>query len=273
MTLHELLDTHYGENGGQALRRMLGGGASVHHRDGELAETPLHVAARRRRLDAVGILLDHGAEIDATNRAGKTAYAHAVRRTFTEVAELLRKRGANTFLSEADHFALAVTERRFEDAGAILDTDPRVARTGNSEEDRLLSDIAGRNDARAVRFLIDAGAPLDVPGLDDGTPLHVAAWFGQPENTRLLLEAGAPLEVWDSVHESSPLGWAVHGSRYSGGADVRQDAYVEVTEQLLRAGASLHHPDTPESDAFIRRLLDDASPRVREVLERHIART
>ncbi len=30
---------------------------------------------------------------------------------------------------------------------------------------------------------------------------------------RLLLDAGAPLDVFDRVQESSPLGWAAHGSR------------------------------------------------------------
>jgi hypothetical protein len=51
--------------------------------------------------------------------------------------------------------------------------------------------------------------------------LRQAAWFGQPDNARRLIDAGAPLDVLDATHEGSPIGWAVHGSRYSGGAEKR----------------------------------------------------
>ena len=35
---------------------------------------------------------------------------------------------------------------------------------------------------------------------------------------------------------------------------------------LLNAGSSLHYPGEPESDAYIQRMLRDASPRVRKLL-------
>lgn len=265
--LHELLDVGYGADGAEALRRMLDDGADPNLRQGEQSETALHVATRRRRADAVEILLDRGAEIDARNAGGKTAYAHALRRGFREVAELLRSRGADTALSEPDRLAVALSGDDLDGARAILAAHPGAARTGNPEEDRLLADVAGRNDTRPVELLIDAGADLTAPGLDSGTPLHQAAWFGQPDNARLLIDAGAPLDVFDAVHESSPLGWAVHGSRYSGGARQRQDAYVALVRMLLEAGSGLCYPDDPEGDAYLRRLLQDASDRVRGLLE------
>ena len=240
-------------------------------REGELSETPLHVATRRRRKSAVEILLEYNADIDAENACGKTAYAHAVRRRFTEVAEVLADKGANAVLNNADRFAVAVVEGRLDDARTILADDPTVARTGNPEEDRLLADVAGRNETEQVALLIEAGADLTATALDDGTPLHQAAWFGQPANARLLIDAGAPLDVFDSVHESSPLHWAVHGSRYSGAAEERQDAYVELVRMLLDAGSSLHYPDDPDGYAYKKRLLNDATPKVKELLEKHFA--
>lgn len=262
-----LLDFHYGADGDEVLRRMLAGGADPNVRSGVYAETPLHVATRRRRLRAVDVLLDHGAGIDAGTAGGKTAYAHAVRRGFDEVANLLVNRGADTGLNEADRFAVAIVNGRLDEARAILKDNPGVARTGNPEEDRLLADVAGRTDREPVKLLIQAGADLTARGLDSGTPLHQSAWFGQPRNARLLLDAGAPVDVFDDIHESSPLHWAVHGSRYSGGAEERQDAYVELVEMLLAAGSGLHYPDDPESDAYRKRLLGDASPSVRKVLQ------
>lgn len=267
MTLHKLLDFHYGAAGDVALRRMLKRGANPNLRAGLLSETPLHVATRRRRAPAVKTLLDHGAEIDAITAGGKTAYAHAVRRGFAEVAELLQTRGANTDLNGADRLAVALVNGRLADAREILAKQPSVARTGNPEEDRLLADLAGRDDPRPVALLIQAGADLEAPGLDTGTPLHQAAWFGQPENARLLIDAGAALDVFEPTHESSPIGWAVHGSRYSGGAATRQDAYVALARMLLEAGSSLRYPGGAEGDGYFRRLMGDATPRVRKVLE------
>ncbi|MXX71666.1 MAG: hypothetical protein F4205_04460 [Gemmatimonadetes bacterium] len=267
MTLHELLDFHYGVDGDDVLRRMLAQGADPDVRGGQHAETPLHVATRRRRSTAVAILLDHGADIDARTAGGKTAYAHAIRRGFDEVAALLAGRGASTGLNEADRFAVAIVNGELDEARAILEAHPDVARTGNPEEDRLLADVAGRNDRQAVEFLVDAGADLTAPGLDSGTPLHQAAWFGQPGNGRLLIDAGAPLDVFDDIHEASPIHWAVHGSQCSGAAEERQDAYVQLVEMLLAAGSSLHYPGDPGGDAYVERLFGDASPRVRKVLQ------
>lgn len=266
-TLHSLLDVHYGDDGDAVLRRMLEDGADIDERAGPMAETPLHVAARRYRPSAVAILLDYGAAIDAKNAGGKTAYAHAARRHFAHVADLLRWRGGSTALNDPDRLAVALVSGRLDEARTLLEARPGLARTGNPEEDRLLADLAGRSAAQPVALLIEAGADLSAPGLDTGTPLHQAAWFGQPDNARRLIDAGAPLDVFEETHNSSPLGWAVHGSRYSGGAAERQEAYVSLVRMLLAAGSTLHYPDKPGGDAYLQRLLRDACPPVRRILE------
>lgn len=268
MHLHTFLDFDYGPDGDARLAQAVSSGVDLEERSGPREETPLHVATRRRRVMAVEILLDHGAEIDAVTAGGKTAFAHAARRGFHEVVELLASRGADPWLSPADRFAAAVLNGDTEEARALLASRPELARTGNPEEDRVLADATGRADPEPVRILLAAGADLRAPGLDDGTPLHQAAWFGQPQNARLLLEAGAPLDVFDRVHDSSPLGWAVHGSRYSGDAEVRQKAYVELVRMLLEAGSGLRYPDDP-GDTYLQRLRRDASPAVlRELPDR-----
>lgn len=257
--LHEFLDLFYGAEGATQLRERLANGEDANARFGPDDETPLFVATRRRRLEAVALLLDHGADIDGTPAAGKSCYAHALRRGFVELADLLRERGANIALNEADEFALAVTRGRLDEARALLATHPGIARTGNPEEDRLLADIAGRNESEPVAFLIEAGADLSAPAMDDGTPLHQAAWFGQPANAHLLVRAGASLDVFERVHGTSPLGWAVHGSRYSGGAEEHIARYVELVELLLEAGSSLRHPkEPPGSAAYLRHLHEEA---------------
>lgn len=263
MKLHEFLDCHYGADGAKALRRRLAAGEDPEERvDGE---TALHVAVRRRRVQAIEILLAGGADIDARSDHGKTAFAHALRRGFGDVVKVLREHGADEALNEADRLAVAIVHGRLDEARELLTEHPGAVRTGNPEEDRLLADVAGRNPSEPVALLIAAGADLAAPALDGGTPLHQAAWFGQPANARLLLEAGAPLDVFDPTHDASPIHWVAHGSRYSGGAEARLDAYVELARMLLEAGSSLNYPGDP-SDAYRERLLRDAAPPVEAVL-------
>lgn len=263
--MHRILDTDYDE---AALRGYLETGGDADARGDMDRETLLGVAARRRRVDAARLLLDAGADPDLADAHGKTPYVHAVRRGFGEVARLLRNAGASPVLTTADLLAVALTEGSLDDARALIAADPGCVRTGNPGEDRLLADLAGRADAEPVRLLVQAGADLRAAGLDGGTPLHQAAWFGQPVNLRILLDAGAPVDVFDPIHHSSPLHWAVHGSRYSGDAEHRQDAYVEITRSLLAAGSRVSYPEPSAAQGrYEDRLLRDATPAVRAVLE------
>jgi ankyrin repeat protein len=263
--LHHVIDWDYGPDGDEKIKRIVAKGADVNGIDPETGEAPIHVAARRRRLDATKVLLELGADIDLKTVAGKTAYAHALRRRFDELARFLANEGADTTLNTADRLAVAVVNGRLSEAEEVLREDPGAVRTGNPEEDRLFADIAGRADPEPVRFLIAHGADLTARGLDDGTPLHQAAWFGEPDNAALLIEAGAALDIFDNCHNSSPLHWAVHGSRYSGHAAFRQKRYMALVEMLLDAGSSLHYPDD-ESDSYLRRLFADATESVRKAM-------
>lgn len=260
MDLHRLLDCEYSDEG---LRALIEGGADVNERRGALGETPLHVAAMRRRPGAIAMLLAHGADASARTVGGKTAYVHALRRGFDDVVAVLEGR-STVELTDADRLAVALVGGRLDEAREILAKNPGAARTGNPEEDRLLADLAGRPGTERVKLLVDAGADLAATGLDDGTALHQAAWFGQPDNARVLLDAGAPRDVYDATHNSSPLGWAVHGSRYSGGADEAQAAYVALVKMLIQAGGGLR------DQAFLDRIRGDASAQVLPLLPRSL---
>ncbi|MBO6576603.1 MAG: ankyrin repeat domain-containing protein [Rhodothermales bacterium] len=261
--MHHELDWEY--PGDEWLRGQIAAGADLEARYGPFNETPLLVATRRRRLEAVEILLEAGADAEARNHGDKTAWQHAVRRGFTETAAALMVHGVSTALTPADRLAVACSMRDLQAARDVLAEHPGAARTGNPEEDRLLADMAGRDAAAFVTLLIDAGADVAAPGLDGGTPLHQACWFGQPEMARILVAAGAPLDVFDPVHEASPIGWVTHGSRYSGGADERQEAYVQLAEIVTGAGCSFRYPGD-DTDAYLQRLLRDATPPVARVI-------
>ncbi len=87
----------------------------------------------------------------------------------------------------------------------------------------------------AVRLMVKAGFPLTGSGFSRSTPLHMAAWFGDAEIVRLLIEKGVPLEERSSFYKSTALESACHGSLHRM-PDGTED-YVGVVEALLSAGA------------------------------------
>ena len=59
-----------------------------------------------------------------------------------------------------------------------------------------------------VRMLIEAGADINKLTNDGWTPLRFAATSGHPEATKILIDAGADLNI------SSPLRKAVQAAKY-----------------------------------------------------------
>ena len=71
--------------------------------------------------------------------------------------------------------------------------------------------MAKRNDAAAVKWLLDHGADPNARWSHwdaDVTPLHLAVLGAHAEIVRLLLHAGADPRIRDSKHDSDAIGWA-----------------------------------------------------------------
>jgi hypothetical protein len=120
-------------------------------------------------------------------------------------------------------------------------------------EKRQLAHAACQNETTAVRLMLEAGLPVDARSRHNATALHWAAWQGNAEAVRLLLEHNPPLEDARNDFTSTPLGWAIHGSENSWHPE--KGDYPKTVELLLEAGAKI-----PERT--------DGTPEVREVLGR-----
>jgi ankyrin repeat protein len=147
----------------------------------------------------------------------------------------------------------------------LLKADPELGRKLDPEEAKALGHAAGMGKVETVRLLLEAGVDPATPGMDMGTALHQACWFGRADVVPLLI-GRIPLDTRDSHHGSTPLGWATHGAQHCW----RKDGdYVRVVEQLLGAGASI---DAPANSAGTS-LLDQAGERedVKDVLRRYLA--
>ena len=140
--LHYLLDLEYDLD---KMKELLASGSDPNQKLGPFEETPLLVAVRRRRVEPIEPLLSVGADINAKNKDGKTAYAHAVRRGFTEISQLLEGLGADTALNKADELAVALVSNQLEKAKEIIAQHPDLIPNMTPEEARILPDLAGRN--------------------------------------------------------------------------------------------------------------------------------
>ncbi len=102
---------------------------------------------------------------------------------------------------------------------------------------RQIAHAARNNNSAAVRAMLAAGWPVDARGQHHATPLHWAAFHGNAEMIRELLRYHPPLELTDADFQSTPLGWAIHGSEQ--GWNCRVGDYAATVELLLKAGAKL----------------------------------
>jgi hypothetical protein len=112
---------------------------------------------------------------------------------------------------------------------------------------RQVAHAARNNNLAAVRVMLAAGLPVDATGQHRATPLHWAAFHGNAKMIREILRYQPPLELTDADFQSTPLGWAIHGS--VNGWYCRTGDYPATVELLLKAGAKLPKKTTGGTEA------------------------
>jgi ankyrin repeat protein len=183
---------------------------------------------RGRGPEFVRILAEHGADLERTDEAHRTAFQHAALRGAEDVARTLAELGASAELPPVD--ALVAAFARGEVRADVL---PREL---DADQQSVLIRAAMRG---RIEEVVDAfGA--DYRGVADGSPegtlLHHAGWYGNRDATELLLARGADPVAETTDEYATPAAWAALGSSWwrSPGFD-----YVGVMERLVAAGAML----------------------------------
>jgi len=195
-------------------------------------------------LDAVRLLLQNGAEVDAIQENSRTALMCLISDNADVARELLRA-GANPegYPGNTTHTPLIFAAERglFEVASALIEAGADVNRPGYSQWTPLM-DAARMGNARVASLLVSAGASVDAVDDDGATALihsvqvnrdRVDATGGvapRIEILQLLLDAGADM---NHVSETgTPLGIAIeHGNK-------------DLIRFLLDAGASYSPGET-----------------------------
>lgn len=209
--------------------------------DGVEAEPPVPPVAVAVQCECpaelIGLLLDYGGDPDAASQDGRTSYQLAVRQGRADIATLLASHGARDTTAETDRFLSACRQGLLAEAQRLLRRNPHLIASLGADDHAALAEAAAHGQTEAVRFMLDAGFPLDARDRDGATPLHAAALSGSANVVRLLISRGADIEARDTTYHSTPLDWATVGSGL-GRADNPDPDWIATIRALIEAGAS-----------------------------------
>jgi len=160
---------------------LIKAGADVRQADGSGAE-PVHWACTGGRVNALSLLLSHGADANPTRNA-----------------------------SVAPPLAICAKHDRLDCARLLLENGAPVDRQDGMGRSALHL-ASWFNFSRFVPLLLQFHARIDLKDQSGDTPLHLAARFGQVETCEVLVERGAPVDAQERVGRA-PLHFAVQHNR------------------------------------------------------------
>ena len=161
----------------EACLRQLGDGAEPNQTEGRLARTPLHIAAKKGHCEIAELLIERGADVNAS-----MAYGAPV----SSAAETGHENMVRLLLGH--------------DAAPVTDSTGRSA----------VHWAAMRGHAGVIRILLESGFSANTP--ENGTrhtPLHKAAAFGELRAVEALIEGGADINAVD-LSPWTPFDWATN---------------------------------------------------------------
>jgi ankyrin repeat protein len=175
-------------------------------------------AARKGFFERVKLLVDHGADVNTPGlRDRRTPYEAALRMGNHEIAGYLLQHGARKIdLPPEDRLAAALISGRRPEVTAILAANPAaLEHLGLHCRTELPNRAVEANHPDGLRLMSTLGFDLSARTHHDGvginlatTPMHNAAWQGNLELVKLLIELGADPTIRDPNYNATPQGWA-----------------------------------------------------------------
>lgn len=129
-------------------------------------------------------------------------------------------------------------------ADAALANDPAVIEQAPPQVLRQVADAARNNNTAAVRAMLARGLPVTAVSQHGATPLHWAAFHGNPDMLQNVLGYGPPIEMRDRDFSGTPMGWVINGARghWHGISTAKHGACARL---LLDAGAQVDETALP----------------------------
>jgi len=239
--------------------------------------TPLHWAAHWDQLDAVKLLLSAGANAKAVNRYGVTPLHEATLVADVAMMDALLKAGANpnaTYGSGETPLMIAARTGKLEAVKLLLDNHADINAAEEFRGQTPIMFAASEDHADVVKFLIDHGAQVNgrstkysfgevsmanggafVDRAEGGlTPLFFASRQGALETVRVLVAAGADVNVTETQYGFTPLMTALFNGHYDvagmlieNGANVN-DGSLYLTIEMRNLSFYKNRPNPPDKD-------------------------
>jgi ankyrin repeat protein len=191
----------------------------------EALQEAIFDAAREDDTEAMRAYIAAGADINAGSEFGATVLSVAVQRGNAEMVNLLLDSGA-TFEIGVLHYAITQSNGDTEIVKAMVPytKDINERAKGNPGHTALMY-AAENGDVELGRFLLEAGADVDVVDLYNDPAVNVAAFYGELEFVKLLVENGADLNI-KGFGRRTALGHAIFRG------------HTEVADYLRSVGAT-----------------------------------
>ena len=193
--------------------------------------TALAFAARYGHTGIVRLLLDNGANVNATN-VNQTALSYAAEYGHDAIVKLLLDKGADIDATEAFGWTalLHATDNGHEAAVKLLLEGGADIHAEEHDGQNALSFAAEIGDVATIELLLDKGADIDATDAFGWTALVHATDNGHEAAVKLLLRRGANIHATEDRSRTALL-WAAESGR---------EAAVQL---LLDAGADIHATD------------------------------
>ncbi len=119
-------------------------------------------------------------------------------------------------------------------AEAVVMSEPGAVAGLTRDQMRLIADRARAGDTAAVVLMLDLGFDARVTGPDRADALHWAAFLGNAQMVRALLQHNPAIGIRETSYNGTPLDWCVHGSLHGWMKD--KGDFATTAGLLLAAG-------------------------------------